>query len=258
MCTISFLPNDRGFYLAVNRDEKRARVAALPPSVVSLDGARAIFPLQPGAGTWIAANDYGICLALINWHRIDREPAGPIRSRGAIIQSLGGKSSLKQISGAFRKLSLPRLRPFRLLGFSLTEQKIAEWKWDLETLAETDFPWARSHWFSSGYDEPQAELERARVCAERSREKSTGSLDWLRRLHRSHAPKRGPFSICMHRADAVTVSYTEVTVSRRHVVIRYKEGATCEAAPTIMRSLRRVHASAGASPSNQSLICQTQ
>jgi hypothetical protein len=237
MCTVSFLPNDRGFYLAVNRDEKRARAAALPPSVVSLDGARAVFPLQPGAGTWISANDHGICLALINWHRIDREPAGPIRSRGAIIQSLGGKLSLKQVSGALRKLSLPRLRPFRLLGFSLPEQKIAEWKWDLETLAETEFPWARCHWFSSGYDEPQAELERARLCAERSRQKSAGTLAWLRRLHRSHAPERGPFSICMHRADAVTVSYTEVVFSGRRAVMRYKAGATCAAAPTIVRSL---------------------
>ena len=36
------------------------------------------------------------------------------------------------------------------------------------------------------------------------------SLAWMRRLHRSHVPAPGPFSICVHREDARTVSYTEI------------------------------------------------
>ena len=46
-------------------------------------------------------------------------------------------------------------------------------------------------------------------CAKAARnQKFEGRLNWLRRLHRSHLPERGPFSICMHRSDAATVSYT--------------------------------------------------
>jgi hypothetical protein len=57
-----------------NRDEKRDRVASLPPEVVELESHRAIFPREPTGGTWISVNDSGVCLALINWHRI-AEPA---------------------------------------------------------------------------------------------------------------------------------------------------------------------------------------
>ncbi len=58
----------------MNRDEKLDRFAALPPDVVELERHYAIFPREPTGGTWISANDAGVCLALINWHRI-AEPA---------------------------------------------------------------------------------------------------------------------------------------------------------------------------------------
>src|SRR5260370_37541200 len=61
MCTISFVPKLRGFYLALNRDEKFTRSTALPPAIVDLADRRAIFPREPNGGTWIAANDVGVC-----------------------------------------------------------------------------------------------------------------------------------------------------------------------------------------------------
>jgi hypothetical protein len=59
---------------------------------------------------------------------------------------------------------------------------------------------------------------------------SAGRLDWLRRLHCSHSPRIGPFSTCMHRADAATVSYTEITVSPRDAVMHYYAGSPCQKA----------------------------
>ena len=63
-----------------------------------------------------------------------------------------------------------------------------------------------------------------------SRQRSTGSPVWLRRLHRSPAPHAGPFSTCMHRADAATVSYTDVAVPSRRAVMSYHAGAPCHTA----------------------------
>jgi len=37
-----------------------------------------------------------------------------------------------------------------------------------------------------------------------------------------------PFSTCMHRADASTVSYTEISFSPREAVMRYHAGAPCQ------------------------------
>ncbi|HEU0273430.1 MAG TPA: NRDE family protein, partial [Candidatus Udaeobacter sp.] len=82
MCTISFLPHTNGFYLAMNRDEKVDRCAALSPKIVDLESRRAVFPSEPSGGTWISANEAGVCLALINWHRVRRQPKNDVVSRG--------------------------------------------------------------------------------------------------------------------------------------------------------------------------------
>src|SRR5436305_10724912 len=116
MCTISFVPKLRGFYLAMNRDEKFTRSAALPPAIVDLADRRAIFPREPEGGTWVAANDAGVCLALINWHRVAREPKHDVVSRGQVVRALASKSGSDEIADREGKLPLRKLRPFRLIA----------------------------------------------------------------------------------------------------------------------------------------------
>jgi len=267
MCTVSFIPKERGFYLAMNRDEKRSRATALPPAIVNLAERRAIFPRETNGGTWIAANDVGVCVALINWHRIEQNPtrvcvvaggadpgsdrsfcarerpASPTPattqfvSRGEVTKALAGKSCSTDIADAIAALTLRKLRPFRLISVVPSEQTVTEWRWNLERLAARAHPWKAQHWFSSGFDERKAEIERHSVCvATHNRQLATG-VAWLRHLHRSHAPEPGPFSICMHRADAGTVSYTEVAVSSKWLVMRYKNGAPCSTKSTITKAL---------------------
>src|SRR5947208_10818956 len=132
MCTISFIPKDQGFYLAMNRDEKRSRSIALPPRIVTVAGCRAIFPREPDGGTWIAANDAGVCLALLNWHRIEREPKGEIVSRGEVIRALAGKCSSGEIAETVMALPLRKLRPFRLIAIVSAKKIVVEWRWNLE------------------------------------------------------------------------------------------------------------------------------
>ena len=211
----------------MNRDEKRDRFVALAPAIVDLEGHRAVFPTEPTSGTWISANDAGVCLALINWHRIERNPRNGTLSRGLVVKELAGKSSADEIAAAVKKLPLRKLPPFRLIAVAPREMRVIEWRWNLRRLTRRDHEWERRHWFSSGLDEPEAERERGRICKDAQTQKSEGRLDWLRRLHRSHSPHRGPFSICMHRPDAATVSYTEVAVSKRRATMRYKSGPCC-------------------------------
>ena len=44
----------------------------------------------------------------------------------------------------------------------------------------------------------------------------------------SHEPERGPFSICMHRREAATVSYTEIDVTRNRATMGYVPGPLCK------------------------------
>lgn len=211
----------------MNRDEKRDRFAALPPKIVEFENHRVLFPREPTGGTWISANDAGVCLALINWHRIKREPNNGVRTRGEVIRKLAGISTSDEISAAVKKLALRKLRPFRLIAIVSSENRVIEWRWNLNRLSIRKHSWEPHHWFSSSFDEATAEATRAQVCAALPDESAKQDVKWLRRLHRSHEPERGPFSICMHRPDAATVSYTEVAVSGRSVVMYYKHGPPC-------------------------------
>ena len=241
MCTVSFIPKQRGFYLAMNRDEKRSRATALPPAIVDLAERRAIFPRESNGGTWIAANDAGVCLALINWHRIERKPVGDIVSRGEVTKALAGKSCSTDIADAIGALTLRKLRPFRLIAVVLSEQTVTEWRWNLEWLAARTHPWKAQHWFSSGFDERKAQRERRRICDAAHKQITARNLGWLRRLHRSHSPKSGPFSICMHRSGAATVSYTEVAVSDQRATMRYKAGPSCSGATMAVKTVPLAH-----------------
>ena len=49
-------------------------------------------------------------------------------------------------------------------------------------------------------------------------------------FHRSHWPDRGPYSPCMHREDAVTVSYTRIRVDVDAVELTYVDGSPCKGA----------------------------
>ncbi len=251
MCTVSFLPRPQSFYLAMNRDEKRDRFAALAPAVVELEGRRAIFPREPAGGTWIAVNDAGVCLTLINWHRVQLKPKNDCVTRGLVVRELAGKCTAVEIATAMKMLPLRKLRPFRLIMIAPSQKRVIEWRWNLQRLAIRNHQWRRQHWFSSGFDERTAERIRAKVCASfvaggddpgrrnaRAGVNADGySLKWLRGLHCSHAPRRGPFSICMHRPDAATVSYTEISVSEKRATMRYKPGPVCAATATTTRTL---------------------
>jgi transport and Golgi organization protein 2 len=237
MCTVSFLPGSGGFYLAMNRDEKRSRPIASPPEIVDAGNCRAVFPRDPRGGSWIAASEMGVCLALINWHRIERVPHGEIATRGDITARLAGARSSRELTIALMNLPLRAYRPFRLIAIVPREHRVTEWRWDLEVLTTCQHRWERQHWFSSGFNEVTAEFERARLCEGAFENGGAVGLESLRRLHQSHAPRRGPFSICMHRSDAVTVSYTEVVVSDGRVVMRYKNGAPCSGNSALELSL---------------------
>ena len=157
-----------------------------------------------------------------------RSVGGKVVSRGEVVNSLSAVVSPDFADVALAKLPLNRINPFRLIGIFPATGEIAEWRWDLKQLARKNHRWKAQQWISSGFDEPTAQRVRSMTFQQAQRQKAAGSLDWLRRLHRSHSPQTGPFSTCMHRADAATVSYTEVTVSSNQAVMRYHAGSPCQ------------------------------
>lgn len=240
MCTVSFIPRKTGYALAMNRDEKLTRSTGLPPTRKTVGDHVVLYPSESGGGTWIGLNDTGACLALINWYSVDARVKGDSVSRGMAVTSGSAASTRHFVDDALSTLPLRRINPFRLIGVFPATREIAEWRWDLKELARKNHRWRAQQWISSGFDEPTAQRVRARTFEQAQRQLSAGSLGWLRRLHRSHLPETGPFSTCMHRAEAATVSYTEVIVSPHEALMRYHAGAPCQHSACSIHRLRRV------------------
>ena len=229
MCTVSFIARKHGYLLAMNRDEKLSRIKGLRPRTVPVDGRMVTCPSEPGGGTWVALNDSNVTFALINWYSVKAGVKSNPVSRGTVVKSVAGRISPVEVSAALARLALKQINPFRLVGIFGAHREICEWRWDLETLVCKNQLWTSQQWISSGHDEPKAQLARSLTFRAALCEKRAGSPGWLRQLHSSHAPSRGPFSICMHRAGAETVSYTEVIVSGSRAIMNYHEAAPCQA-----------------------------
>jgi hypothetical protein len=237
MCTVTFVPRRGGYILGMNRDEKLTRVIALTPVRHRMGGRDVVFPSEPGGGTWIGLNDAGASLALINWYAIPACATGKPLSRGEVVKALLTSDARELADKRLSGLPLKRLNPFRLIGVFPKSKKVFEWRWNREQLECGEHPWESNTWISSGFDERGAQKTRNKVFSQALLQETTGSLGWLRRLHGSHEPARGPYSTCMHREDAATVSYTEVVVERSQAIMRYRKGAPCCGMPASVHRL---------------------
>jgi hypothetical protein len=222
----------------MSRDEKIGRVEGVPPEVL-LRGERSVIgPSEPAGGTWVTVNDGGAAFALINWYSVAVNNAENGISRGLVVKTVCHSTGGEFASKALKKLPLTWVNPFRLVGVFPAKKEIIEWRWNRKRLVQKRHRWQTQQWASSGFDEPTAQRFRGQIFKKALFQKNSGSLAWLRHLHRSHLPSRGPFSICMHRDGFETVSYTEIGVSTSCATMRYHSGIPCLNFPLQVLSLK--------------------
>lgn len=239
MCTVTIVPLTRRadggrIRLACNRDESRTRPAALPPVVRRVGQRDAIMPIDPiSDGTWIAANDAGLIATLLNVHPIERAPAAAAESRpsrGVLIPQLMNQTTMGEALAAAGQIDMRAFPPFRLL--LVTEQEIAELFSDGATMRQNRKPiGARPHLFtSSGLGDAIVEGPRRALFDEMfGREPDWEAAQYA--FHRHTWPDRRHLSVCMERAEARTVSHTQIDLEPGRVVLTYTPDAPGRAAP---------------------------
>ncbi len=225
MCTLSFIAKGNGYLIGMNRDERRTRQEALAPQMTGAGTLEAVYPREDGNGTWIASNSLGISFALLN--RNSAAGVAKLRSRGEVIPALLESSNQRVAAATMEHMDLSGILSFRLIGFFPQERTLAQWNWDTHKLELFKLPWQARHWFSSGISDELAREVRGLTCSQAWRYRNAGSEDWLRGLHASHAPARGSFSVCVHRPDAASVSYTEISYQSTDLSMRYHAGQPC-------------------------------
>jgi len=224
MCTVTFIARKNGYALGMNRDEQLARVKALPPSRQEISGRVALFPSEPNGGTWIGINDGGVTFALVNWYSVQTRVSADAVSRGRLVRSALAVNEAESIDQILKGFPLGRTNPFRLIGVFYDTEQVIEWQWNLSTLRSVGHDWKTNVWISSGFDEAGAQGTRRLVFDRLIEQESAIDSRRLQTFHASHSPACGAYSVCMHRSDAATVSYTEVAVRGRAARMRYSPG----------------------------------
>lgn len=236
MCTLSWRPLADGYEVFFNRDERRQRLPAGPPRLIEDHSpVRRLAPRDGDfGGSWIAVNDRGVTIALLNRYQDARhEGPGPFTSRGLLVLELAAAGGPEEISRAMAVTDLEAFRAFTLVALA-PGRPARQWIWDARSLApRDDIP---PPLVSSGYDPEGAEKYRVELF-----EEMVGPDPEHHRLlafHRSHRPEQGPLSPCMHRPDAATVSLTWIEVTPQQVAMAYAAGPPCrhELAPPLVLS----------------------
>jgi hypothetical protein len=241
MCTVSIIRlGDDLLRLACNRDEQRSRPMALPPRITRINARLTVMPIDPtGGGTWIAANDAGVVMALLNRNlplagRNGQRhwPARGLLSRGQIIPSLIGCSSVDDAIASALGLDARRYGPFTmvLVDRDTRAQVISDgFQTRVANLCSQD---VAALFTSSGLGDHLVEAPRLALFEEMLRD-SGMSATTQDRYHRHHWPNRENLSVCMRRPDARTVSHTIVELGPDRIDFRYHAAAPDEPASNL-------------------------
>ena len=240
MCTVSWVHQPGGYHLLCNRDEKLTRGTAFAPALIERGGVRFIAPIDADfGGTWLAANEFGISLCLLNGDAGTAPSGAPSRrSRGLLLRELARTSSGGECVSWLKQLDLGPFAPFVLLVLEPDMSAIlAEWSGEDLTLD----PAADSHvpLTSSSYDAPGVRRFRLNEFTRHVDPLRRINPDALYRFHTSHGASPDAYSPCMHRADAATVSFSWVTVTPEEIRFLYSPSAPCRHSPTEQQILTR-------------------
>ncbi len=255
MCTISWFISSGGYRVFFNRDEQVTRPKATPPKVLIENDISTIMPIDPqGGGTWCAVNEYGLTFALLNFYQ-GRLPKGRLISRGKLVRACAGFRRAEHGHKYVRELNLAKYAPFSLLCFAPRSEvvgsnntrnkplqgaaRVTMMRWTGRELIETE---QSCPLISSAVRYDEVYESRLTVYKTIFDGKSTESktVEDYQELHASHLPGRSSHSICMHREDAQTVSFSQIEVTDNDVQFFYSDGPPCEAAIEKCASLRRV------------------
>ena len=238
MCTVSWATCADGYELFCNRDERRTRGVARPPALGDSRGVRFIAPADADAGgTWVAVNEHGLTLCLLN-RDAEEEAASPrvYKSRGLLLPPLMCSREPAEVVREVAREGLSEFRPFTLLAIAPgARPAVAAWTGGGLLISEGAVtPLTSSSDKGSEVTRTRKELFRAMTGGT-----THPTADLIRRFHASHLPAPGPLSVCMHRPDASTVSFSRVTVTDTLVEFYYQPGPPCAGARGVRAYLPR-------------------
>jgi hypothetical protein len=217
MCTVTVVPHEQGVRLLCNRDEQRTRLPGIPPQIRGLSGQRALCPIDPQrGGTWVGTNDAGLIVALLNLQPIVPAAPGAAKlSRGLVVLELLRCTSVRQAVETAVGLDSGLFEPFRVVIVGAGSLALATSIGTGAILCTQRLLAAPVLFTSSSLGDaavlpPRQQLFEHMVLQGGARQ----WLDGQARFHAHQWPLRPEISVRMERSDALTVSRTQIEVTR--------------------------------------------
>jgi hypothetical protein len=239
MCTVTWARQPDGYHLLCNRDERRTRGVASEPRLMRRGGVHFVAPIDSDfGGTWIAVNEHGLTVCLLNGPQSRPAPMKTRRSRGLLLLDLAWASTLDECALFLQQLDLTVYGAFSLLMLAPGEPSIvAEWDGShlsLDRNADARMPLTSSSFDPDGVHHARLGQFQQRVITGEIIDAAT-----LYDFHTSHGGQASAYSTCMHREDAETVSFSWIVVTRSQIRFQYSPAAPCQWVPSEERILAR-------------------
>jgi len=222
MCTVSWTRRSDGYDLFFNRDERKTRAAELPPALARRAGVAFVAPWDgERGGTWLAANEFGLTVCLLNDYASSWRPALDVESnsRGHIVTSCAMATNRAEVLRILRRQPLVRTPAFRLVALARDEAPVVvSWDGVLRYGYGAEISFLSSSSFST---EEVVAYRRARYQAMMG-DATNPTLAKLADLHHEHESAKGAHSVLMHRSDASTRSVTHIAVDSGGARLRYQ------------------------------------
>ena len=164
------------------------------------------------------ANRRGLLVCLLNrWHEESPVLKEPIVSRGQLVMGLAGMENVPAVEERLRIVDLRAVRPFTMVGFDLVGERA--WNWNgRELTVETP----RCPLTSSSFHFEEVAAARSRRFQELSCSPATRA-ELLERFHADTDDGASAFTVRMCRADAQTMSRSQVRVDHEGIRWAYLE-----------------------------------
>ena len=235
MCTVSWLKQADGYQVFCNRDERRTRRAALAPSVHERNGVQFIAPEDGDhGGAWIGVNEYGLTLCLLNRYEepgnaaVNNVPTHhELRSRGLLLTELLDCRSRATVKDRLLTTTLDRFQPFTLLLLCPAQPALLA-HWDGRRISFESCDDVAPPLISSAFDTAEVIAARREQFSRLTANATELNFDRLYEFHRSHEPSASAYSVCMHRDDAQTVSFSWINVTGQQIEFWYHPQALCQ------------------------------
>lgn len=212
MCTMSWWRAGAHYGVLFNRDEKKTRPRAHPPT---LHHHTFLAPIDPaGGGTWLAVNHHGLTVALLNRWQDQAHPPQTPKSRGLLVSELAQSPHPHALTQKLLTLDLTPYPPFTLIALDPTQELRWDWSQNHLTPSRPIPPIS-----SSSYKSTQVLANRQKLYLQTVTHPPTPKT--LETFHQESS--QGPYSPRMSRPDAQTWSQSQIQVTPHLITWKYLE-----------------------------------